>query len=98
MVVVKIVVFALGLGIVALTIGSAVRTMVVPRGLPATLARAIFQTVRLFFRAASGRSPSYERRDRIMSLYAPVALLTMPVVWLTIVTVGYVAMYSARAL
>jgi hypothetical protein len=80
---------------VALTIGSAVRTMIVPRGIPAALGRAIFVSVRVVFRAMAGRSPTYERRDRVMALYAPVALLTMPVVWLAIVTVGYTAMYWA---
>jgi hypothetical protein len=95
MVLVDVAVFVVGLSLVAFTLGSAVRTMVVPRGIPATLARAVFAAVRLLFRAASGRSPSYERRDRIMAFYAPFSLLALPVVWLSIVTVGYMCMYWA---
>lgn len=90
-----VVIFVLGVLLVALTIGSAVRTMVVPRGIPAALARSIFLAVRVVFRALAGRSPSYERRDRVMALYAPVAMLAMPVVWLAIVASGYICMYWA---
>lgn len=91
----NVVVFAVGVALVALTISSAVRTIVVPRGIPAALARAVFLSVRVVFRGLSGRSPDYARRDRVMALYAPVALLTMPVVWLTIVAGGYICMYWA---
>jgi hypothetical protein len=94
-VVAQVLVFAVGVFLVLFTVGSAVRTIVVPRGIPAVLARSIFQVVRLGFRAASGRSASYERRDRIMAFYAPVALLAMPFVWLAIVAAGYVCMFWA---
>jgi hypothetical protein len=95
MVVLDVAVFVLGVAMVALTAGSAVRTMVVPRGIPAALARAVFLAMRAVFTAASGRSPSYERRDRVMAFYAPLSLLALPVVWLSIVTAGYTAMYWA---
>lgn len=93
MVVVSVLVFAAGLALIGFTIGSAVRTMVVPRGIPAVLARVVFIVVRVAFRALSGRSASYERRDRIMAFYAPVALLAMAVSWLILSGIGYVAMY-----
>ncbi|MHB8295123.1 MAG: hypothetical protein ACYDH5_10965 [Acidimicrobiales bacterium] len=79
--------------IVGLTGMSAVRTVVVPRGVPSVLAGAVFVAVRLAFRVAAGRSPSYERRDRIEALYAPAALLALPVVWLALVLAGYMLVY-----
>lgn len=91
----NVLVFAVGLVLVVFTLASAVRTIVVPRAIPVVLSRVIFLVVRIGFRALSGRSASYERRDRIMALYAPVALLTMPAVWLALVAAGYLCMYWA---
>jgi hypothetical protein len=89
---VDIAVFVVGLALVVLTGASAVRTMIVPRGIPATLSRLIFLAMRYLFLAIIGGSPDYERRDRVMAFYAPLTLLTMPVVWLTIVFGGYSCM------
>ena len=36
---------------------------------------------------------SYEQRDRVMALYAPLTLLLLPVIWLTLVLLGYMLMY-----
>jgi hypothetical protein len=90
---VDVVVFVVGLAFVVLTVGSAIRTMVVPRAVPTTVARLVFLLVRYVFVAISGREPDYERRDRVMAYYAPVSLLVLPVVWLTIVLAGYSGMY-----
>jgi hypothetical protein len=91
--VVSVVLFLAGMAMVALTAGSTLRTIVVPRGIPALLPRMVFIGVRVVISALSGRSADYERRDRIMAFYAPVALLTMPIAWLTVVAAGYTCMY-----
>ncbi len=82
-----------GLAVVCLTAVSAIRTVVVPRGIPSLLAGSVFLGVRLMFRVLAGRSPSYERQDRVAALYAPIALLALPVVWLTFVLAGYMCAY-----
>jgi hypothetical protein len=38
---------------------------------------------------------TYEERDRMMALYAPMALLSLPVIWLTLVGLGYAMIYIA---
>jgi hypothetical protein len=93
MVAVEVLVFALGAAVVALTLGSASRTLLVPRAIPATLARIVFVGVRWIFRIRAGSRHTYERRDRTMAFYAPVALLSLLVVWLALVLLGFVAMF-----
>jgi hypothetical protein len=93
MIALDVLVFVVGLAIVALTLGSASRTLLVPRAIPATLGRIVFVAVRWVFRIRAGTRHSYERRDRTMAFYAPVALLTLLSVWLTLVLLGYAAMF-----
>jgi hypothetical protein len=87
--------FVAGLALVVSVASSAIRTMVVPRGIPAALARTVFAVVRRVFLMLSGRSADYARRDRVMAYYAPVSLLVLPIVWLALVLLGYMGMYWA---
>jgi len=89
----RIVVFAAGAFVVYATVGSAVRTVILPRGVPAKLGRFVFVTLRSVFRLWAGPSATYERRDRVMALYAPVGLLALLATWVTLVMVGYIAMF-----
>jgi len=77
------------------TVGSAVRTVVLPRGVPAKLGSLVFVVVGRFFRLRLGRSPSWERRDAVMAGLAPTALLALVAVWLIVTQLGYAAMYWA---
>jgi hypothetical protein len=90
---VSVVVFALGAGLVVLTLGSAVRTVVLPRGIQAKLATGVFLTTSALFRMRLGRAPSFERRDRVMAGYGPLSLLVLALVWLLVVAAGYTAMF-----
>lgn len=87
--------FLIGLVIVGGTFLSAVRTFVLPRSAPDQLTRLIFLLVRRGFNLLLRRAASYEDRDRVMALYAPLALLAMPPVWLICVLGGYIGMYWA---
>ena len=51
--------------------------------------------MRTLLRLRLGRSPDYATRDRVMALFAPLGLVALPVVWLTLVLAGYTAMYWA---
>ena len=84
-----------GAAIVAGTLMSAIRTVVLPRGVPVRLGRRVFLFVRFLFELRIGRKAKYERRDKIMALYAPVSLFMLLVVWLTIVLGGYMLMFFA---
>jgi len=92
---VAVVVFALGAAAVLGTLGSAVRTVVLPRGVPARLGSLVFVVVGRLFRLRLGRSATWQRRDAVMAGLAPTALLTLVVVWLTITQLGYTAMFWA---
>ncbi|MDQ3895885.1 MAG: hypothetical protein M3326_01330 [Actinomycetota bacterium] len=94
-VVVDVVVFALGAAVVLATLGSAVRTVILPRGVPAKLGSLVFVVVGRLFRVRLGRSATYERRDAVMAGFAPTALLVLVVVWLGLTLLGYTAMYWA---
>jgi hypothetical protein len=93
MVVVRQVVFVAGVVVVVATFGSAVRTVVIPRGIPARLSRFVFFQMRRIFRLRARPKHPYERRDRIMALYGPVSLLALLITWLTLVLTGYAGIY-----
>lgn len=90
-----VVLFAAGAGMVLATVGSAIRTVVLPRGIPVRLGSAVFVAVGRLFRLRLGRSPTYERRDAVMAGLAPTALFALVVVWLAITLTGYTAMFWA---
>lgn len=95
MIVVRVIAFVVGLVLVLGTCGSAIRTMVVPRGIPTVIARSVFVAIRYVFRAVAGRADDYRGRDRVMALYAPLSLIALPIAWLTVVAYGYTLAYWA---
>jgi hypothetical protein len=94
-IVLRVLLFLVGAAAVLFTIRSVVRTFVVPRALRNVLARFVFVSVRRVFRFRASDRHDYARRDRVMALYAPVALLTLLVVWVAILLAGFTAMFFA---
>lgn len=92
---IEIVVFILGVVTIAVTLASAIRTFVLPRSERVLITRIAFRAVRCFFDLRLYWAQSYFVRDRTMALFAPVALLTLPIVWLLLIFAGYVAIYWA---
>lgn len=80
---------------VVLTVVSAAQTLAVPRGTPVLITRWVFVGMGAVFTGLAARKRDYRRRDRIMAHYAPISLLTLPLVWLILVLVGYLAMFWA---
>jgi hypothetical protein len=93
MVIVRQLSFIVGVFVVLATFGSAVRTVVIPRGVPARITRFVFFQMRRVFRLRARPKHSYEHRDRVMALYGPVSLLVLLITWLTLAMVGYIAIY-----
>lgn len=89
------VVFAAGVAVVGLTLLSAVRTVILPRAVPTRLGQVVAGATRVVFRALSGRAPSYQRRDSVFALYAPVTLLLLQAAWLASIFVGGAAAFWA---
>ena len=82
-----------GTFIVLATLMSAVRTVIVPRGVPVRLTRRVFRTMRWLFELRVGRGASYARRDRVFALYAPVTLLVLLFTWMSLVFIGYTLVF-----
>jgi hypothetical protein len=87
--------FVLGAIIVTGTLMSAIRTVVLPRGENTLITRMIFESVFRAFNLRLKHAQSYEERDRVMALYAPIGLLSLPIGWLILVVMGYTLMYRA---
>lgn len=82
-----------GAALVALTLLSAVRTVVLPRGVPATITTGVFLVMRRLFGLRLRFARTYGDKDRVLALYAPLSLLLLPGVWLTLVLTGYMGMF-----
>src|SRR5262249_7578795 len=92
---VRVLVFLFGLGLVTYTLISAIRTFVLPRSAPDPLTRAVGLGMRQFFDLRLRWAQTYLERDRVLELYAPFSLLSLPPVWLTLILVGYMGIYWA---
>jgi hypothetical protein len=95
MLILRLLVLLGGLALVLGTLRSAIRTFVVPRSINDPLTRLVFMNVRKLFNLRLRRATSYGDRDRVLALYAPVALLCLPLVWLTLVLSGYTSIFWA---
>lgn len=95
---VQIAAFAWGAAAILVTVASAVRVLVLPRSAYDRIAAATFRLTRTIFELPLSRADTYEQRDAIMALYAPVSLLVLPVVWLVLVLAGYTAMFWATGI
>ena len=68
---------------------AAVRTVVLPRGEPVLLTRWVFVAMRSLFNLWVRRAKTYEERDRSLAMYAPMSLVALPFVWVTLVVAGF---------
>ncbi len=91
----RLLLFVLGAVTVAGTLLSAIRTFVLPRSANDRLTRVVFRTMRRLFDLRLRGTRTYADRDRAMALYAPLSLLSLPPVWLTLVLIGYMGMFWA---
>jgi hypothetical protein len=91
----RVIAAILGSALILSALRSAIRTFVVPRGAaPDGLTRAAFVTMRVVFEVPF-RWASHLVRERVLAYYAPVTLLSLPVLWLGCLLLGYAAIYWA---
>jgi len=86
---------AAGLLVVLATIGSVMRTLIVPRGLVPRLPVGLDAGVRRLVRFAADRFSSYGAKDRLLSYEGPIRLLARLIGWLFAALVGYTLMFRA---
>jgi hypothetical protein len=93
MIVLRLVAALAGVVLVLWTLGSAVQTVIVPRAVLTVLTRLHFRSIRRVFDLLARPSREFGTRDRIMALYAPISLVLLPAVWVSLVTVGFTAIF-----
>jgi hypothetical protein len=87
--------FTVGSFMVGITVLSAIRSFVLPRNESVLLSIWVFQGIRKVFEVLAVLGRTYEQRDKVMALYAPVALVGLPIAWLGVVSFGYTIIYWA---
>lgn len=87
--IVRWVLLAIGVVILAATALSVIGTLVVPRNVDSRISRACENAVDLAFRWATRWVGSFERRDRVLAWQSPVALLVRLAVWTGLLVLGY---------
>jgi hypothetical protein len=78
-----------GLFLVLLAVSSAIRTVILPRAAPSFVTRVVFRGLGVLFRSLAPASGDYARRDRVMSLYAPLGLVGTLAAWLLLTFAGF---------
>ena len=93
MLVLQIIAAVAGAVLVVAVLVSALKTVVVPRGYASWLTRRHFRIWRWLFDLWVRPSRPYEERDRAGAFYAPVALITLPALWVSLVTIGFTGVF-----
>ncbi len=91
--VLRIVSLVAGVVVIGWTVLSAIRTVILPRSAQVAITRGVFRALRVPFRVIAHERRTYAARDRVMALYAPVALTVLPAVWLSLVCAGYTLVF-----
>ena len=91
----ELLVFVLGALLVARTLLSGIRTFVLPRASNDLIAQLVFRLTRWGFDLIARPSKAHHARDRLMAYFGPISLMVLPAVWLTLVAIGYAAMFWA---
>jgi hypothetical protein len=89
----RVVAVTVGAVIVVATGLAALRTVVVPRAEPVWLSSIVFVNLRRVFDRLAHERRSYEDRDRVMSRYAPIALICLPITWSILVVIGFTLLF-----
>lgn len=95
MILLRILAAVTGVWLVGFTILSAIRTVVLPRAVSTIITRTVFLAVRRIFGLLTLGDKTYETRDRVLALYAPVSLVLLPLVWLALVLIGFALLFWA---
>ncbi|MEM7342065.1 MAG: hypothetical protein AAF467_25720 [Actinomycetota bacterium] len=96
MIVVRVLVFAVGMVGVVTTFSSAIRTVVVPRSESLLLQRIVFTAVRVAMLPVQRIMRSDPvRQERLMAYYAPFGLIALAITWIALITLAFTPMYWA---
>ena len=91
----RIVVGFAGLWVALATFMSAVKLVVVPKGTSQKITRTVFTLVRGCMNVYARPSLPWVKRDSRLALYAPLALVLMPIVWVSLIVLGFAGIHWA---
>jgi hypothetical protein len=83
----------IGAALIVMVLDASVRTFVLPRASVVRFSSTIFRMLRRAFALVASPRRGYEQRDRVLALYAPLAVLLLPLVSLLIVFIAYAFIY-----
>ncbi len=86
-----------GVLLIGAVFDSALRTFVLPRAARTPLTRGVFVGLRMVFDLIARPAHTYERRDRVMALYAPIGLLALVAVWAVMVVSGFTMIFRVTS-
>jgi hypothetical protein len=86
---IRVVAGVIGAFIVLATAWSVLGTLVVPRRIRTRIPRMVFIVNRSVFHFFADKASSYDRRDRILAVQAPVQLIGQVVAWLALYELGF---------
>lgn len=95
MVVLKLLALLGGMIGIVFTIGSALRTFVLPRAENTLISRFVFDSIYRLFLISLWRAKTYEQRDRALAFFIPVTLFILPIVYLGLAILAYTPIYWA---
>lgn len=64
-----------------------------PRSSNERLTEVVFRAILAIFRFRMRKVDTYEARDQMMAMYAPLALLMLPLIWVTVILIGYMFVF-----
>ena len=89
--------FVVGAFVVLTTFLSAVKTVVVPRAVTLRITRTVFLVTRKLFEYLASEKRPFAERDRILAVYAPLTLVLLPLVWVSLTIFGFAGIQWAIA-
>ncbi|MCB0973680.1 MAG: hypothetical protein KDB86_03865 [Actinobacteria bacterium] len=95
MIVFRIAAFFAGAYIAISTLGSAIATVVVPRGIRLKISHAIFRSTARLYSAVLRRESDAISRDQKAASFPAVALMLLPIAWVALVIIGFALMFWA---
>lgn len=95
MVALRLLAAAVGFYLIISMVLAAIKTFILPRPARVGIVAAVFGGVRLLFDLRARQAESYAERDRVMALYAPIALFLVPIVLLAVMLTGYMLLFWA---
>ena len=82
-----------GATLVGYTLLSAIRAVILPRGEITMLGILVFRPLSAVFGLVTARMNTFEGKDRVMALFAPIGLVLLPAMWASLVLIGFMGVF-----